>query len=322
VKCSHCSRDAVYYQRHSGRHLCKRHFLNDFLRRVKRSIKKYRMIEREEKIALAVSGGKDSIVLAHVLSKLYGERRDIELVAITVDEGIKDYRPPTIEIAGSVCKDLGIEHHLISFKREIGLDLDGMIGRGERNPCSYCGVFRKYLLNKKARELSASRLATGHNLDDETQTILLNFLQSDIERLARLVPSKIQEGLVVRIKPLREIYEKEVVLYALINNLPLIVDECPYSRTPVRAVVRDFLYDFEKKYPGRKFSVMRSFETLIPCLQSMYPQIELNRCKRCGEPTPRQVCQACELKMELGVLGLHVSDGDYSYNPRQKTSEN
>ncbi len=259
------------------------------------------MVEREERIAIAMSGGKDSVVLAHILKKLYGDRKDIELFAISIDEGIERYRAPTLKIAQDVCRELEIEHHIISFEKEFGVGLDEMVKRGDRNPCTYCGVFRKYLLNRKARELSADKLATGHNLDDEAQTILLNFLQSDIERLARLIPSKIQEGLVLRIKPLREIYEREIVTYAILHNLPVSFEECPYSHTPVRAVVRDFLYEFENKYPGRKFSVLRSFETIMPCLKERHPQIELNKCEICGEPTPKKICQACELKKELNL---------------------
>ncbi len=297
-----CSAEAVYYQRHSSRHLCRKHFLRDFYRRVKRAIIKYKMIERDERIAIAMSGGKDSVTLAHTLTELYGDRRDIELFAITIDEGIEGYRPPTIEIARKVCKELGIEHVVVSFRDEVGMDLDEMVKVGGRNACTYCGVFRKYLLNKTARELDATKLATGHNLDDETQTILLNFLNADIERLARLVPQRVQKGLVYRIKPLREIYEKEVVVYAILNNLPVILDECPYSRFPARAIVRDFIYEFEKRYPGRKFSIMRSFEELLPCLHKMFPQIDLGSCKICGEPTPREICKACELKKELGII--------------------
>ncbi|MBE8539234.1 TIGR00269 family protein [Geoglobus acetivorans] len=302
MNCSYCNRKAVYFQRHSGKHLCRKHFVENFLKRVKRSIRKYRMVRRNERIAVALSGGKDSVVLAQVLKTLYGERRDIELHAITVDEGIEGYRPPTVEISERLCRELDIEHHVVSFRDEIGLELDEIVKKGNRNACSYCGVFRKYLLNKKAKEIGATKLATGHNLDDETQTILLNFLQSDIERMARLVPSRVQKGLVMRIKPLREIYEREIVVYALLHNLPVSLEECPYSREPVRAAVRDFLYEFENKYPGRKFSIMRSFETLLPCLWEMYPQIDLNSCELCGEPTPRRICQACELKRELGLI--------------------
>ena len=301
MKCSRCDRRAVYYQRHSNRHLCRRHFIEDFERRVKVAVRKFKMIEKNDRIALALSGGKDSVTLTYVLDKLYGMRRDLEFVAITIDEGIEGYRPPTVEIARKISKQLGIEHIVVSFKDNFGMTLDEMVKVGKKKPCTYCGVFRKYLLNKTAREIGATKLATGHNLDDETQTILLNFLNADIERLARLIPQRVQEGLVMRIKPFREVYEKEVVVYGMLHNLPMSFDECPYSHFPVRAAVRDFLYDFENKYPGRKYSVLRSFEKLIPCLKQMYPQIELRRCERCGEPTPRKVCQACKLLEELKV---------------------
>jgi len=299
VKCSLCDRRAVYFQRHSNRHLCRRHFIEDFERRVKLAVRKFDMIEKNDRIAIALSGGKDSVTLAYVLHKLYGKRRDLDFVAITVDEGIEGYRPPTVEIARRVTKELGMDHVVVSFKDHFGMTLDEMVQRGDKKPCTYCGVFRKHLLNKTARELGATKLATGHNLDDVTQTILLNFLNADIERLARLVPQRVQRGLIMRVKPLREVYEKEVVVYGLLHNLPLTFDECPYSYFPVRATVRDFLYEFENKYPGRKYSVLRSFEKLIPCLKEMYPQIELQSCERCGEPTPRGICQACKLLEEL-----------------------
>ena len=299
MKCSYCNRKAIYYQRHSGKHLCRKHFINDFEKRVRYAIKKYKMIESGDKIAIALSGGKDSVALAFALNRLYGKRKDVEFVAITIDEGIEGYRPPTVKIARKITSQLGIEHHVVSFKENFGMTLDEMVKLGDKKPCTYCGVFRKYLLNKTARRLGATKLATGHNLDDETQTILLNFLQADIERLARLVPQRVQKGLIIRIKPFREVYEKEVVIYNLLFGLPMDMNECPYSHFPVRAAIRDFLYDFENKYPGRKFSVMRSFEALIPCLKELYPQIDLNACEKCGEPTPKRVCQACVLLEEL-----------------------
>jgi len=260
------------------------------------------MIESGDRIAIALSGGKDSVVLTHILKEMYGHRRDIEFFAITVDEGINGYRPPTVEIAKSITKSLSIEHRIVSFKEELGATLDEMVKKGDKKPCTYCGVFRKYLLNKTAREMGATKLATGHNLDDETQTILLNFLQADIDRLARLIPQRKQKGLVLRIKPLRDIYEKEIVVYAMLFNISIDMNECPYSHFPVRAAVRDFLYNFENRYPGRKFSVMRSFENLIPSLRQLHPQIKLNACERCGEPTPGKICQACTLKEELGLF--------------------
>ncbi len=299
ITCSKCKRQAVTYIRHANMHLCAKHFVEYFERKVKFAINKFKMIKSGDRIAIALSGGKDSVTLTYVLNKLLKKRRDVEIFAITVDEGIEGYRPPTVKIAKKITSELGIEHVVVSFKENFGITLDEMVKIGDKKPCTYCGVFRKYLLNKTAREMGATKLATGHNLDDEVQTILLNFLQADIERLARLIPQRVQEGLVMRIKPFREVYERDVVVYGLLHNLPMDMNECPYSHFPVRAMVRDFIYDFEEKYPGRKYSIMRSFEQLIPCLKQMYPQIELNRCERCGEPTPKRVCQACVLLEEL-----------------------
>jgi uncharacterized protein (TIGR00269 family) len=299
LQCDVCGKRAVFYQRHSGKHLCRKHFIQDFERRIKLAVRKYRMIESGDKIAIALSGGKDSVALTFALQRLYGKRKDVKFVAITIDEGVEGYRPQTVKIAKKLTSQLRMEHHVISFKENFGMTLDEIVKLGDKKPCTYCGVFRKYLLNRTAKELGATKLATGHNLDDETQTILLNFLQADLERLARLIPQRIQKGLVLRIKPFREIYEKEVVLYGWLFDLPMDMNECPYSHFPVRAAIRDFLYEFENKYPGRKFSVMRSFEALTPCMRELYPQIKLNECEKCGEPTPKNICQACTLRDEL-----------------------
>lgn len=299
IRCDRCRKPAVTYIRHANVHLCSRHFTEYFERKVKYAIKRFKMVESGDKVAIALSGGKDSVTLTYVLHKFLNGRRDVEIFAITVDEGIEGYRPPTVKIARKITSELGIEHVVVSFKDVFGMTLDEMVKIGDKKPCTYCGVFRKYLLNRTAREMGATKLATGHNLDDEVQTILLNFVQADIERLARLIPQRVQEGLIMRIKPFREVYEKDVVVYGLIHGLPMDMNECPYSQFPVRAMIRDFIYEFENKYPGRKFSIMRSFEALIPCLKEFFPQIELKRCERCGEPTPRDVCQACKLLEEL-----------------------
>lgn len=299
MNCSYCTKKAVYFQRYSGKHFCKKHFTNFFEKKVRGSIKRFKMIESNDKIAIALSGGKDSVTLTNVLIELYGGRRDLDFIAITVDEGIDGYREKTVEVAREVTKKLGIEHYVVTFNENFNATLDEIAKVGEKLPCSYCGVFRKYLLNRVAKDLSATKLATAHNLDDEAQTVLMNFINADLDRLARLIPQKEQEGLVMRIKPFRELYEKEIVTYGIIKGYPLIFDECPYSYLPIRALVRDFLYDFEKKHPGRKISILRSFEKLYEALKITNPQIELQKCQICGEPSSQKLCQTCKLLDEL-----------------------
>jgi len=262
-------------------------------------MRKEKMVMRGDRIAIALSGGKDSVVLTHILAEIFSNREDIELLAITVDEGIKGYREHTVEIAKSTCRTLGMEHIIVSLPEELGKSLDEIVKEVEKKPCTYCGVFRKYYLNKTAREIGATKLALGHNLDDEVQTILMNFIHADIPRLARLIPQRVQRNMVLRIKPLRKVYEREVVTYAILRGFEIDLRECPYSHEPVRAVIRDFLNDFEQRYPGRKLSIMKSFEKLRDCLKNMYPQISLNLCRMCGEPTSGEICQACKLVEEI-----------------------
>ncbi|MCS7144623.1 MAG: TIGR00269 family protein [Archaeoglobaceae archaeon] len=309
MKCSYCNREAVYYQRYSGKHLCRKHFTDFFEKKIRTVVKKYKMIETGDRIAIALSGGKDSTTLTKVLLEIYGDRRDLEFLAITIDEGIEGYREETLKIAKEVTRSVGIEHYIARFEDNFSAKLDEIVKIGEKLPCSYCGVFRKYLLNKSARELSANKLATAHNLDDESQTILMNFINADIDRLARLIPQKDQEGLIRRVKPFMELYEKEIVIYGFLKGYPMTFDECPYSYYPVRAVVRDFIYEFERKYPGRKISILRSLEKLSECLKMTNPQIELNSCKICGEPTSQDLCQACKLINELkGKISIRHND--------------
>ncbi|MEM2935488.1 MAG: tRNA 2-thiocytidine biosynthesis TtcA family protein [Candidatus Thermoplasmatota archaeon] len=160
MKCTKCENEAIIFIRYNGTYLCEKHFIEFFERRVKKEIRKQGL--PEGKIAVALSGGKDSSVACYILWKIIGRHKNRELHAITVDEGIKGYRDKTIKIAKKLCNELGIEHHIISFKEEIGFTLDEISKRrNELGECTYCGVFRRYCLNKKAIEIDAKAIATG-----------------------------------------------------------------------------------------------------------------------------------------------------------------
>ena len=111
--------------------------------------------------------------------------------------------------------------------------------------CTYCGVFRRTLLNRTARRIGANKLATGHNLDDEAQVVMMNVMNGDMERLARLRPSRVQEELVPRIKPLIDVPEREIALYAFLRKIPFYMGECPYARESLRGEIKDIMNDFE-----------------------------------------------------------------------------
>jgi len=229
MKCSMCDENAIVSQRYSGKHLCGGHFIEDFDERVEETLKKSATIKQDDRIAVAVSGGKDSTALLYALNKIL-TGKGTRIFAITVDEGINGYRDDTIKSARKITEDLGIEHVIVSFRDLYGFELDEIIEGKEAAPCTYCGVFRKNALNKTAKYLGATKVATGHNLDDEAQSVLMNYMKGDIERLMRFRPRRIQPGLIPRIKPFREIPEKETALYCMINGIYAESRECPYAK--------------------------------------------------------------------------------------------
>jgi len=296
--CSKCKKPAVTFIRYNGTHLCGDHFIEYFERRVKKDIKKQGRTEDNSKIAVAVSGGKDSTVALYVIHDIFFKRPNIDLYGITVDEGIHGYRDESIKFAARNCKKLGINHQIVSFKDIIGKTMDEIASmKDELGECSYCGVFRRLCLNKKSKELGIDKLITGHNLDDIAQSILMNFVNGDIQKLARLGPhKKIQPGLVPRMLPLRTIPEKEVALYAIIKNTEFYDAECPYSTRALRGDFRDIIDALEFKNPGTRHSILNSYDGIKDILLEKYPPAELNKCLECGEPTSQELCKACILK--------------------------
>lgn len=292
MKCQRCGKNAVAYQKYSNAHLCKPHFIQDVERKIKRDIRKFKMVERGDRIAVALSGGKDSIVLLYMLHKLFQKRPDIELSAITIDEGIKGYREKTLPHAVKLTGELGINHRIRSFEDEFGTTLDELTEKKEAAACTLCGVLRKNILNKAARELGATKLAIGHNLDDEAQTIMMNYLRGDMDRMKRM-STAFQPGMVLRIKPLRSIPEKEVALYGFLNNLPVSTDECPYAGGALRNEVREMLNNYEVKHPGTKYSLLGGFEIVSQALQ--LPESQVIQCEKCGEPSSETLCKTCRL---------------------------
>ncbi len=305
VPCDRCAEPPVAWVRYSGAHLCAAHFREYVERRVKQEIRRELDLGGEAtKIAVGLSGGKDSSTALLLLHEYLGRRPDVSLEAITVDEGIEGYRPPSLESARAFCAELGVPHHVISYRETEGFEMDRVVRVDPGAiPCSYCGVFRRHALNLKAREIGADYLATGLNLDDTAESVLMNVARGDVERLARLGPHEAaQPGLVRRLQPLRMVPELEVYLYAFLRKIPFHDAECPYAARAQRGRFKEILHRLEDESPGTRHAIVRGYDDLRPVLQGAWPPARLRSCARCGEPTIHEVCKACEMKERLEAL--------------------
>ena len=311
-RCS-CGEKPVTFQRYSGAHLCAACFKRSVESRVKAELRKQVDLSRGRRIAIAVSGGKDSLTALHLMANVAGGRPDSQLVAITVNEGIAGYRPPSMAAAAEVAGRLGIEHRVVDLERESLITVDAIAAaQPERAPCSYCGVLRRRAANAEARRWGAEVLATGHNLDDVAQSILMSFTRGDLNRLARLAPhDEPHEGLVPRVLPLRMIPEQEVFLYALLEGLPITGEECPHMGRAARGPVKEMLMALEDATPGTRHAIVRAHDRLRPALKEIVGQGagEIDACPRCGEPSVVGVCQACILVDEAREAAARAPNG-------------
>ena len=133
----------------AGEKLCKAHFIEYFESKVFKTIRQFDLIGKEEHLGIALSGGKDSLTLLHIMAKLSKQNPKIKLTAIAINEGIHGYRDKTLAAAEKFCKENNVPLHIYSYEEEFGMPLDNMLKALDVKPCTICGIFRRYLLNKK-----------------------------------------------------------------------------------------------------------------------------------------------------------------------------
>jgi len=293
MRCSKCRRPAILFQRYSGLHLCKEHFIADLESKAKRDIRSHTWIRPGDTIAVALSGGKDSGALLWFLNSLVSKRRDVNILAITVDEGISGYRNPAA--ARQLANGLGIPHVTVSFMERFGTTIDEIVvKKGDALSCSYCGVLRRHVLNVVAREEHATRLALGFNLDDEAQSVLMNVLRGDRDRLLR--SARPTEGMVPRIKPFLHIPEREVALYACLHTGKVDFGRCPYSHNALRAGIRQMLNAYAWDHPATRHALVDLGEELADL--GAWRGNGLHTCERSGEPCGAS-CRSCQILSEV-----------------------
>ena len=323
MECDKCDGTAVLHAAYSGLHLCEHHLCRAVEKRMRRRIREDGLVpddatpEDPETWVIGLSGGKDSVVLTHILHDIFERDPRIELVALSIHEGIEGYRDKSLEAGEELTADLDIRHEVVSYAEEFGVEMDDVV---EDDPegmaaCAYCGVFRRDILSRYAEKLDADKLLTGHNLDDEAETALMNVLEGDVDQIAKHFDASIgpfdaddapteraretQDHHVPRAKPLRDVPEKEIALYARFQDLPAHITECPHASEAYRGEIQELMLGLEENHPGTRHSIMAGYEKLAALAASAYggqnSDTDFGECDNCGAPTARDICRKCNL---------------------------
>ncbi len=298
-------------------------FITQFHNRVEQTIREHRLFTQQSRVLVAASGGKDSTALLHALKQL-----GYTIEAVTVDARIGCYTEENLKNLRQFCQKLGIVLHEIDFKKEFGMALchlrDRLHAKGyDYKSCHVCGVLRRYLINKKAKELQPDAIATGHNLDDEAQVVMMNLLRGTVEFAARLGPksglSEKSERFVQRVKPFYFMREADVVRYAKMVQLPVKYSMCPCSSDSYRREIRN-LFSIFPHAERAKENIMNAFMQVLPRLKEHYrvQEKELRECFACSEPASNEVCNACSLLQKINTPAPEQEEQEHHQKQQQE----
>jgi len=260
------------------------------------TIKKCKLCVRGEKIVVALSGGKDSTLTAYLLKRL-----GYNIEGFHIDLKIGKYSEDCLNAVRQLCNDLDIKLHLYDIKKEMGSGMcylrsavQSRQEKGKIKNCAICGVIKKWVFNREARKLKADKIATGHNLDDEAQTFLMNIFKGSPKLSANSGPisrNVSDKKFIPRIKPLFYLLEDDIRKYAKKKNLPVVYEKCPCSLDSYRVQIRNFL----ETLPGKdKENIIRNFERISGRINKL-KDTRMQYCESCGEPSRSNLCKKCEL---------------------------
>ena len=299
MKCDRCKNLAAYTRKYSGEKLCSKCFSNSIVRKTAKTISKYNMIQNNELVAIAVSGGKDSLALLNIMNQM-AATHNFRIKAITIDEGIPGNRNEALGIVQDFCAKLNVEHRVFSYKELFDLTLEEALDLRESektSSCSICGTLRRRAIDHAAKDIGADVIATGHNLDDTLQTFVINMLSGDTTKIGWMDPDNSSNTL-RKIKPFCEIYESEIVFYAFTNDIPFQTEPCPHMNEGIRTEIREFLNSLEGKHSGIKNNLYQSIVKVSQIVKEGNNK-QKTICIKCGNDCTGKICSVCNMVLKL-----------------------
>ncbi len=266
-----------------------------FENKVKKTIKDYKLLSKKDKIIVACSGGKDSTTVLYLLKK-FGYRVE----GLMIDLLIGKWSNQNLENIKKFCKKHDIKLHVVNVREEFGGSMCFIRSKVQKvrkvTNCLVCGIIKRWLMNKKARELGATKLVTGHNLDDGAETVLMNLFKGNLQMNLGMGPAVgiVQdEKFVQRVKPLYFCSNEEIKKYSSLMKFPVLYDSCPCATEVFRRKIRR---ELSKKTQKEKENIVNTFLNLLPEIKKQFPiKNAIKYCSSCGEPCRKEICKMCEL---------------------------
>lgn len=264
--------------------------------KISNAIKKFQMFSRQEKILVALSGGKDSISLAHSLKNL-----NYKIECVFIDLGIPGISAKSLKISQDFTKIFQIPLTIVSSKSIEAITMPEIAEKYPERSCAACGSIKRKILNDFALKNSFDVLTTGHHLEDEAVGLFANNLRWDFSYLKKSVPLlKEKEAFIKRAKPLCFCHEEEIREYSQSLNIEIMGDTCPYSDEGTRKKYRAVLDCIEKFFPRFTEEYYKNFLNHYEFLNQFEEKnLKLNPCEECGDLTVSKVCRVCLIKKGL-----------------------
>ena len=292
MKCRKCGDSATIELRRHNAAFCVDDYLEFFRNQVREAIRKHRMFTRDERVLVAVSGGKDSLALWDVLLD-----DGYDTTGLYLDLGIFDYSVESKAKCEAFAARRGARLLVSRVADEVGGPVPVIKQVTRRPPCSGCGLSKRYLMNRVALDHGLPVVATGHNLDDEAATLFGSVMHWRTEALPRQSPAlaSTHPKLVRRVKPLYRLSERETAAYAFLRRIDYIVEECPFAAGATSIAHKEVLNRMEDASPGAKHNFLFGFLDKARAAFERLEDVTLQECARCGQVTTSTVCAFCKL---------------------------